>query len=214
MSQNNETPETTATTAAPRRKRKGLFIGAGATAALLLAGGVAYGIAGDTGDNGDSVRSVAAENRTDSGAPQDPRDLSDAASFRDAAEQAVAEAGGHGASSIDLEGNGHEVDVELDDGGSADVHVATDGAMRIETEEADRSGDEDPALDLAALEDIMEAALAASGDAGVRDGYVESVSSSDDRGVTYDVSVRGQDGREVEVDLADDFSVTATELDD
>ena len=43
---------------------------------------------------------------------------------------------------------------------------------------------------------------------------MDSVSSSDDRGVTYEVSVQGQDGREVDVDLADDFSVVATDLDD
>lgn len=204
--------ETTDTTTTPRRKRKGLTIGAGAVAALLLAGGVAYGVSENSGDDGNdsnnSVRTVAAENRADTdGTPT-------TASFRDAAEQAVAEAGGNGASSVDIEGSGHEVEVELDDGGSAEVHVAADGSMRVETEEADKSDRQDPVLDLDALDDVIDAALAASGEAGVRDGVVDSVSSSDDRGVTYEVSVQGQDGREVDVDLADDFSVVATDLDD
>jgi uncharacterized Zn finger protein len=86
--------------------------------------------------------------------------------------------------------------------------------MRVETEEADKSDRQDPVLDLDALDDVIDAALTASGEAGVRDGVVDSVSSSDDRGVTYEVSVQGQDGREVDVDLADDFSVVATDLDD
>lgn len=209
--------ENTDTTTTPRRKRKGLTIGAGAVAALLLAGGVAYGVSENSGDDGNdsnnSMRTVAAENRADTdGTPTTAG--TDAASFRDAAEQAVAEAGGNGVSSVDIEGNGHEVEVELDDGGSAEVHVAADGAMRVETEEADKSDQQDPVLDLDALDDAIDAALAASGEAGVRDGVVDSVSSSDDRGVTYEVSVQGQDGREVDVDLADDFSVVATDLDD
>lgn len=208
--------ETTDTNTVPRKKRKGIVIGAGAVAALLLAGGVAYGVSENSDDDGDdsnSVRTVAAENRADTdGAPTAAG--TDAASFRDAAEQAVAEAGGNGASSVDIEGSGHEVEVELDDGGSAEVHVAADGSMRVETEEADKSDQQDPVLDLDALDDVIDAALAASGEAGVRDGVVDSVSSSDDRGVTYEVSVQGQDGREVDVDLADDFSVVATDLDD
>lgn len=209
--------ETTDSTTTPRKKRKGLAIGAGAIAALLLAGGVAYGVsensANDGNDGTDSVRTVAADNQADADAAPATAGT-DAASFRDAAEQAVAEAGGNGASSVDIEGNGHEVEVELDDGASAEVHVAADGAMRVETEEADGSDQQDPVLDLDALDDAVDAALAASGEAGVRDGVVDSMSASDDRGVTYEVSVQGQDGREVDVDLADDFSVVATDLDD
>ena len=209
--------ETTDSTTTPRKKRKGLAIGAGAIAALLLAGGVAYGVSENSGNDGndgtDSVRTVAADNQADTdGAPATAG--TDAASFRDAAEQTVAEAGGNGASSVDIEGNGHEVEVELDDGASAEVHVAADGAMRVETEEADGSDQQDPVLDLDALDDAVDAALAASGEAGVRDGVVDSMSASDNRGVTYEVSVQGQDGREVDVDLADDFSVVATDLDD
>lgn len=216
--QNAENTQNTATTAPRSTKRKGLIIGTGALAALLLAGGVTCGVAENsedgTGDNDGSPRTVAAENQADNEGPQNSRSMPDAASFRDAAEQAVAEAGGTGASSVDIEGNGHEVEVELDNGGSAEVHVAADGAMRIETEDADRFDQQDPVLDLDTLDDVIDAALAASGEAGVSDGVVDSVSASDDRGVTYEVSVQGQDGREVDVDLADDFSVVATDLDD
>ena len=202
----------------PQKKRRPLVLGAGAVAALLLAGGVAYGISEATYDVNDEVRTVTAS-ETGDGNDRDDRAAgdtagSDPASFRDAAEQAVAEAGGRGASSIDLQGRGHEVDVELDDGGSTEVHVSSDGAMRLETEGPDRFDREDPVLDLADLDSIFDAALAASGDAGVRDGAVDSVSASDDRGVAYEVSVRGADGREVDVDLADDLSVVATEVDD
>lgn len=210
-------PTNSETTETPRTKRKGLVIGAGAIAALLLAGGIGVGIA-EIGDDDDDnqVRTVAAENQADDDADAGGNDTagSDPDSFRDAAEQAVAEAGGTGASSVELEGDGHEVEVELDDGGSAEVHVAADGAMRVDTEDADRFDQQDPVLDLDTLEDVMDAALAASGDAGVSDGVVDSVSASDDRGVTYEVSVRGADGREVDVDLAEDLSVVTTELDD
>ncbi|WP_420098060.1 hypothetical protein [Corynebacterium sp.] len=211
---NTALTETTESTTTPRRKRKGLAVGAGAVAALLLAGGVAYGVSENSDDDGnDSVRTVAAENRAgNDGAPATAG--TDAASFRDAAEQAIAEAGGTGASSVDVEGAGHEVEVELDDGGSAEVHVAADGTMRVETEGPDPSDQQDPVLDLDALDDAVDAAVAAAADAGVSDGTVDSVSASDDRGVTYEVSVQGQDGREVDVDLADDFSVVATDLDD
>lgn len=219
---------------APRKKRRGLLVGAGAVAALLIAGGIGYGIS-DADDDTEEVRTVsAAENRGNDSDDRDDRDDrdgrddrddrgagdsrdtagSDVTSYRDAAEQAIAEAGGRGASSVSLEGNGHEVDVELDDGGSAEVHVSTDGAMRIETEGPDRFDQDDPTLDLAALDKIFDAALAASGEAGVRDGVVDSVSASDDRGVTYEVSVRGTDGREFDVDLADDLSVVSTDIDD
>jgi uncharacterized membrane protein YkoI len=216
---------------APRKKRKGLLVGAGAVAALLIAGGIGYGIS-DAGDDTEEVRTVtAAENRGNGSDDRDDRDDrndrdsrdsrspgdtagSDVASFRDAAEQAIAEAGGRGASSVSLQGNGHEVDVELDDGGSAEVHVSSDGAMRIETEGPDRFEKDDPTLDLAALDKIFDAALAASGEAGVRDGVVDSVSASDDRGVTYEVSVWGADGREFDVDLAEDLSVVSTDVDD
>ncbi|MGV0869870.1 hypothetical protein [Corynebacterium kalidii] len=224
------TPEA-APQAKPRKKRKGLLVGAGAVAALLIAGGIGYGIS-DADDDTEEVRTVsAAENRGNDSDDCDDRDGrddrddrgagdsrdtagSDVASYRDAAEQAIAEAGGRGASSVSLEGNGHEVDVELDDGGSAEVHVSTDGAMRIETEGPDRFDQDDPTLDLAALDKIFDAALAASGEAGVRDGVVDSVSASDDRGVTYEVSVRGTDGREFDVDLTEDLSVVSTDIDD
>jgi hypothetical protein len=227
------TPEA-APQAKPRKKRKGLLVGAGAVAALLIAGGIGYGIS-DSDDDTEEVRTVsAAENRGNDSDDRDDRDGrddrddrddrdagdsrdtagSDVASYRDVAKQAIAEAGGRGASSVSLEGNGHEVDVELDDGGSAEVHVSTDGAMRIETEGPDRFDQDDPTLDLAALDKIFDAALAASGEAGVRDGVVDSVSASDDRGVTYEVSVRGTDGHEFDVDLAEDLSVVSTDIDD
>jgi uncharacterized membrane protein YkoI len=224
------TPEA-APQAKPRKKRRGLLVGAGAVAALLIAGGIGYGIS-DADDDTEEVRTVsAAENRGNDSDDRDDRDGrddrddrgagdsrdtagSDVTSYRDAAEQAIAEAGGRGASSVSLEGNGHEVDVELDDGGSAEVHVSTDGAMRIETEGPDRFDQDDPTLDLAALDKIFDAALAASGEAGVRDGVVDSVSASDDRGVTYEVSVRGTDGREFDVDLAEDLAVVSTDIDD
>ncbi|MGO1950524.1 MAG: hypothetical protein ACTH1D_12885 [Mycobacteriaceae bacterium] len=232
----NPTPEDTNTTEnaeAPRKKRKGLAIGAGAIAALLVAGGIGFGISEIADDDDDEVRTVtAAENQSSNQDSQDGDDRdddndagnnngdgnntagSDAASFRDAAEQAIDEAGGRGASSIDIQGSGHEVEVELDDNGSAEVHVSGDGAMTVETDSPDMFDQEDPTLDLATLEDAMDAALAAADEAGVSDGVVDSVSASDDRGVTYEVSVQGANGQEVDVDLADDFAVVNTDLDD
>lgn len=213
--QNQQNEPSTDTAAQPRRKRTGLAIGAGAVAALVLAGGVAYGVTGNSGGDGGTVgTAAAAESSGNSGASG-----SDAGTLREVAEQAVSEAGGRGASSIDVEKDGHEVEVELDDGRSADVHVGADGAVRVDPDDeddddADASGQDEPVIDLAALQDAVDAGLSSAGEAGVADGVVESVSASDDRGVAYEVSVQGQDGREVDVDLAADFSVVATDIDD
>lgn len=218
MTENRTTTETTKTTESPRRGRRGLVIGAGALAAVALAGGIAYGVTEITDDEGaGDVRTVTATGGPDSSAAPDGAGTvggTDPASFRDAAEQAVAEAGGRGASAIDIHGTGHEVEVELDDGASAEVHVSADSAMRIETEGAERFDGGDPVLDMASLEDALDTALAAAGDAGVPDGTVDSVSASDDRGVSYEVSVRGADGRKVDVDLADDLAVVNVDVDD
>lgn len=218
--QNQQNEPSTDTVAQPHRKRTGLAIGAGAVAALVLAGGVAYGVTGNSGGDGGTVgTAAAAESSGNSGASG-----SDAGTLREVAEQAVSEAGGRGASSIEVEKDGHEVEVELDDGRSADVHVGADGTVRVdpededddadEADEADEAGQDEPVLDLAALQDAVDAGLSSAGEAGVADGVVESVSASDDRGVAYEVSVQGQDGREVDVDLAEDFSVVAADIDD
>lgn len=217
--QNQQNEPSTDTAAQPNRKRTGLAIGAGAVAALVLAGGVAYGVTGNSGGDGGTVGTAAAESSGNSGASE--ASGSDAGTLREVAEPAVSEAGGRGASSIEVEKDGHEVEVELDDGRSADVHVGADGTVRVDPEdedddadEADASGQDEPVLDLAALQDAVDAGLSSAGEAGVADGVVESVSASDDRGVAYEVSVQGQDGREVDVDLAEDFSVVATDIDD
>ncbi|MDN6325473.1 MAG: hypothetical protein L0J70_08735, partial [Corynebacterium sp.] len=128
--QNQQNEPSTDTAAQPNRKRTGLAIGAGAVAALVLAGGVAYGVTGNSGGDGGTVGTAAAESSGNSGASE--ASGSDAGTLREVAEQAVSEAGGRGASSIEVEKDGHEVEVELDDGRSADVHVGADGTVRVD----------------------------------------------------------------------------------
>lgn len=137
----------------------------------------------------------------------------DAASLRDAAEAAITETGASGVTSIDVERGGYEVEVVLADGTSPDVFVAEDRKISTGADRDDDQAD-DPVLDLDRLSDLVAAALAASESASGADGRIDSLSTSDDPGTAYEVSIRLSDGRDVDVDLDADLAVVRTDVDD
>lgn len=232
----NENPRPEENSAETRKKhplrKRGLLIGAAAAVALIAVGGSAYAIGSNIGEDDDDRPAVVGNTTTDdghvdrndseddgrSGGSQDDArgaglPASDAAALRAAAEKAVAAAGAAGATSIDVERTGYEIEVQLADGSERDLLVAVDGTITTDT---DRPDDDrpDPVLDLARLADIEKAALAAAASAGGADGVIDSISGSDSPGVAYEVSIRLADGRDADVELAADFSAVTTDLDD
>ena len=236
----NEKPQPEETPAETKKKplirKRGLLIGAAAAVALIAVGGSAYAIganagdedddrpaavgsatADDHGDRNDQDDSVGEDDRTSTGqghVSEAGFPASDAAALRAAAEKAIAEAGAQGATSIDVERTGYEIEVQLADGSERDLLVTTDGTITTDTDRADEDRP-DPLLDLARLGDIEKAALAAAQAAGGgTNGVIDSISSSDDPGVAHEVGIRLPDGRDADVELAADLSVVTADLDD
>ncbi|MGF2950318.1 PepSY domain-containing protein [Microbacterium alcoholitolerans] len=237
-------PEDTAASApidakSPRpRHRRNLLIGLGAAVALVAMGGGAYAIASAADDDDDRAASsavsgaVAGSTDDDSTSDDDrPEDddrrgdddravattgsafaASDASAMRDAAEQAIAHVDGTGVTSIEVERGGYDIDVLLADGTEYDVFVGVDGTIREHRDDDDDSSD--PALDLTKLGDIIAAAQSAAtaeaGDAGV----VDSVSTDDDSSKAYEVELRLNDRRDVEIELNADLTVVTIDIDD
>lgn len=129
----------------------------------------------------------------------------DAAALVDAIDVAVAAASGKGATAIDVEHDGWEVDVQLSDGTDVEMHVALDGTATVRDTDDDR--DNDPLLDTARVPAIVDAALAAAGG-----GTIESISTDDDS-VRYDVSVDLGNGEDVEVELSESLEVISVDRD-
>lgn len=205
------------------RRRRNIIIGAAAAVALVAIGGGAYAIGTNAGDDDDD-RPTASQSGADESGDDDRGEAStgetsssgvtaDAASMRAAAEVAITTANGTGASSIDVENGGYEVEVLRADGSEVDVFVGTDGAASVEPS-ADDDRRTEPVLDLTKLDDIVDAALAASAAASGADGVVDSVSGDDDQGVAYEVSIRLADGRDADIDLAADLSLVFADVDD
>lgn len=223
-------------------RNRGILIGAAAVAILVLVGGGAYALgAGGRDDaepaghsrthsddserdsqrgSSDSTNSGddddASETPSSSGeAPAENLAASDAKSLVAAAEKAISKTSAEGATSIDAEVGGYEVEVRLPDGGEADVFVTTDGAVSQDPDQ-DRDADDaaEPLLDLGKIAAISKAALAASEDAGGAGGVIDSISSSDDRGVAYEVSIQLGDGRDADVDLSSALKTVTTDIDD
>ncbi|MBK0418351.1 hypothetical protein JD276_04805 [Leucobacter sp. CSA1] len=171
----------------------------------------------DRGDDADD-RGDLADDRDGLGQDAGPGaslPASDGAALRDAAEAAIAAVDGAGATSIDVEAGGYEVEVLLSGGTETDVFVPADGGEAELIDRDDSDTTRDPALDLDGLDRIVAAALEeASRVSDGADGRVDSVSSSDDRGVASEVTVRLDADREVEVALDADLGVLSTDLDD
>lgn len=226
-----------ASTAQPKRRvGRPVLFGIGAGIALLLAGGagLAAGMtlagddrdepstsSGETGGNAargadrddDDRRGNDRQDGSTSGAAA-AHPAADPAALREAVAAAVAATGGSGASSIDVEAGGYDVEVQLDGGTDADVFVSPDGTVSApQNRDSDRTPE--ALLDLDRIDRIVAAAAdAASAAAGGHAGVVDSISTSDDPGVAFEVTVRYDRGGEVEVALADDLTVVATDLDD
>lgn len=231
------------TTAKTKGRKRALLIGA-AVVGLLAVGGSAYAIGANVGDDDDDDRPVAVDSsdarQNDDGDDRDDLDdrdasdadgrtddddqssqgsqgsstglpASDAASLRAAAQKAIDSAGAKGVTSIDVERTGYEIEVQLADGSERDLLVAVDGTI---TTDADSDDDRaDPLLDLDELADIQKAALAAA-PAGGQNAMIDSISSSDDQGVAYEISIRLPDGRDADVELSSDLSVVTVDVDD
>lgn len=123
----------------------------------------------------------------------------DAQSLADAIDAAVGEVSGQGATSIEVERGGWDVDVRLADGTEAEVRVTVGGTVTVH--ETDREHDGDPLLETSKIPSIIVAALAAAGG-----GTVESIATDDDR-ARYDVSVDLGDGRDADVELDEALGV-------
>ncbi|MFT4052655.1 MAG: hypothetical protein QM677_10480 [Microbacterium sp.] len=199
-----ESPETTQTSTPSRSKsRRRALIGTGAAGAILIVGtlGAAIGVA--IADEDDDRLTVASSTTDDSAAvPADATALTEAI---DAALAAVENA--TGATAIEVERDGWEVDVVLADGTESDVHVALDGTSTIVDGDTDKEAD--TVLDTAKLTGIIDAALAAAGE-----GTVAAISTDDDLDHLYDVSVDHGDGRDTDVELTEDLTVASLDIDD
>lgn len=224
--------------AAPPARRRNLLLGAAITAAVLLIAGAGAAIAlsiDNANDGRDDPAPVSgtvspgtgddqpgaddAGDAADGGgggdlASPDPVPTApntavpaDAASLVDAIDAAVAEVGGAGATSIEVERDGWDVDVVLDDRREIEVHVALDGTATVRETGDDDDRDSDPLLDTGRIPAIVDAALAAAGG-----GTIESISTDDGR-VRYDVSVELGDGRDVDVELAEDLTLISVDDD-
>ena len=238
-----QTPAPSETTAKPRRRgvSRPVLFGVGAGVALLLVGGVGLAVGMELGEDdhdapssqqapGDDDRDDRAEgDRRDGGQPQDRDDergddrgdrgeaggelaASDVESLNDAATAALDATGGAGVSSIDVERGGYEVEVQFDDGTDADVFVSTGGEVS-EPRSRDEDTSSEPVLDLERLDAIADAASAAASTTD-GEGMIDSISTSDDDAVAFEVTIRFEDGRKFEAALAEDLSVVSTDLDD
>lgn len=214
--------------AAPRRPwlgKRNLLIGTAAAVALLAVGGSAYAIgsqaghgehdragvvqgsdgehAGSTSDHGDSNSDNSDGDHEKNGklAP------SDAASLRAAAEKAITAAGAKGATSIDVESTGYEIEVQLADGSESDVQVATDGTTTVKGSSHD-TAKAHPLLDLNTLDAIQKAALGATSSSG---SVVESISTSTTTGTAYEVDIRQSSGQDSTIELATDLKVVTVD---
>lgn len=202
------------------RASRPLLIGAAAAVAVLLVGGAGAAIAlslSDDDDRGasplqletqnDSKGSGAREGGSDSASPGPDSSSAPAtaAALAEAIDAAVAEAGGIGATSIEVERDGWDVDVALDDRREVDVHVALDGVATVRQSGVDRDRDADPLLDPARIAAIVDAAIAAAGGGGV-----DSISTDDGRAF-YEVSIDLDDGRDIEVELSETLEVISVD---
>ncbi|WP_336788882.1 hypothetical protein [Gordonia malaquae] len=194
-------------------RRRTALIGSAVVVVLLAGGGVAYALSSDSDDTAVTVSETSSiaddvdPDDVDDGSAHQEKATTSVAALRDAARAAVAATGADGATSVDVERNGFDVEVRLPDGREQDVHVRADGG--VAKEPLDSTDDPGDVLDLDRFDAVAAAATAAVGR-----GSVESISSSDDRGVRYEVGVRLADGRDADVELADDLRVVSSDMDD
>jgi hypothetical protein len=117
-----------------------------------------------------------------------------------AGDAAPAETGGGTITEVEIDDDGHDVEVRLEDGTEIDVELADDFTVRSsdsdDSDDSDDQLDDDLPLDEAARQQAAATALAEAGRETVTD--VEHDSNG------YDAEVRLDDGREIDVELATD----------
>jgi uncharacterized membrane protein YkoI len=115
----------------------------------------------------------------------------------------------------DDRGEFYEVELRKDDG--TEVKVSLDKDLNVVSQEVDGrdddNGDNDHADDRALSASERTSARRAALDA-VIGGTVTEVEPGDERGVAYDVEVRGTDNTELDVELDADFQVVRKTVDD
>lgn len=229
------TAESTAPARPPRRGvARPVLIGAASAAAVLLIGGAVAAIAFSVADNDDardaqnisdtntgardtSARGGEDQNRatTDgsSGTGQSAQSAvpADAAALTDAIDAAMAAVpGGTGATSVEIERDGWDVDIAHGDGTESDVRVSLDGTATVRGTDDDVDDTPDPLLDTSRLAAIVDAAIAAAGG-----GTIDSIATDDDNGRHYyDVDLDLGNGRDSEVVLTEDLAVVSVDTDD
>lgn len=182
--ENPETPQNPGKTAAWRRKP--VWVAAAVVALVAGGAGVAYAV-DELGDDDDSSWSASDERRADD-LDRDDRDDERGDDYRSDDDR-------------DSRGSDHRSDDRDDDQPPA----ATGDGSRDDDQL--RDADDVPLTD-AEVASATDAALAEAGG-----GTVTDVDRSDDADQAFEVDVLLEDGDELEVELADDFTVVWTELD-
>ncbi len=211
-------------TTTPKRGRgivKPILVGSAAAFVVLAVAGIGMSIADAVSDGDDEPAGTqpSASAPAPSGAPtpsassdadDDSDDSSGAAApstptdLESAIEAALRAAGGGVATSIDVEDQGWEVDVRLDDGSDVDVRVPLSGEPVVRADD-DEDRSSDAPLDPARIAAISDAAIAAAGG-----GTVLSIETEDDGQVRFEVEVAQGDG-DVDVELAEDLAVVSVD---
>lgn len=181
--ENPETPQNPGKTAAWRRKP--VWVAAAVVALVAGGAGVAYAV-DELGDDDDSSWSASDERRADD-LDRDDRDDERGDDYR---------------SDDDRDSRGP--DDRTDDG---QARPATGDGTR-DTDQRERRDADDVPLTDAEVASATDAALAEAGG-----GTVTDVDRSDDADHAFEVDVLLADGDELEVQLADDFTVVWTEVD-
>lgn len=200
------------TSTARRSRKRPVLIGLAAGAAVVV-GGASVALATGRFDREPDLSAVAsgpivASAPVANGAQTSNGTDASASALNAAIAAAVAAAGGVGAEAIDVDRDGYEVDVQLADGSDESVFVGSDGTTRVATDRDSADSRPDPLLSTDAVEEVVAAVEGFAPTAVVRD-----LSTTDDRGHTYEVDAVQPDGVELELEIADDFTVTAEDID-
>lgn len=191
--ENPETPQNPGKTAAWRRKP--VWVAAAVVALVAGGAGVAYAV-DELGDDDDSSWSASDERRADDLDRDDRDDERRADDYRDDDYRSDDDR--------DSRGSDYRSDDRDDDGQSP----ATTGDGSRDDDQRERRDVDDVPLTDAEVASATDAALAEAGG-----GTVTDVDRSDDADHAFEVDVLLEDGDELEVELADDFTVVWTEVD-
>ncbi|WP_313812813.1 hypothetical protein [Glutamicibacter sp.] len=137
----------------------------------------------------------------------------DAQTLGKVAQAAIAAADAQGVDSIEIERKGYDVEVQLQDGRSTDVHV--DGAIKatVTGQTPEKDDDADALLDPAKFDGIIKASQDAVAAAGGGKGSLASISTTNDGNAYYEISIDLENGKDAEVQLDKNLQVLNTDID-